>query len=128
MFYMQRTAMEPTNARENAMSDGHSKLPWSFDGSAHFNDYGGEFHEIKSADGGTVFGENGYMSAEDAELVVAATHAYRLMADGWSVSKISMYDEEGVEGWQWTRYHNDREYTVIGSWDELPPIPGELAT
>lgn len=40
----------------------------------------------------------------------------------WTVVKVSLYDEEGIEGWRWTD-HNGNDYDVIGNWDELPPFP-----
>lgn len=106
------------------MTDTHSPLPWSYDGHEHFSDNGGRYREVKDARGDDVVGEYGSVSHENAELMVDATHAYRLLADGWSVAKVSLYDEEGVDGWQWTRGYE--EYSVIGAWDELPPIPDEL--
>lgn len=37
--------------------------------------------------------------------------------------KLSMYDEEGVEGWLWT-HPDGRQWSEIGSWDEpAPPHP-----
>jgi hypothetical protein len=59
----------------------------------------------------------------DPTAVIAAYHA--LTIGGWSVSKASFYDEEGVEGWAW--YAPDgTEYHEVGGWDELPPIPTDL--
>ncbi len=45
-----------------------------------------------------------------------------LIFDGWEVSKKSLYDEEGVEGWLWNKNY-EREYAEIGDWDELPTMP-----
>lgn len=45
-----------------------------------------------------------------------------LILQEWSVRKASLYDEEGVEGWIWTDA-GGIEYTVHGSWDELPSWP-----
>lgn len=47
-----------------------------------------------------------------------------LLADGWSVSPMSMYDEEGIEGWRWDK--GEREYYETGFWDEPPTVPQEL--
>lgn len=41
---------------------------------------------------------------------------------GWSVDKVSMYDEEGVEGWRWTDPQG-HEYCEAGDWNDLPPLP-----
>lgn len=35
--------------------------------------------------------------------------------------KVSLYDEEGVEGWRWT-HPDGREWTAAGAWDEAPPM------
>ena len=35
--------------------------------------------------------------------------------------KVSMYDEEGVEGWQWC-HPDGRIWSEIGSWYEAPPM------
>lgn len=45
-----------------------------------------------------------------------------LLRYNWTVDKVSLYDEEGVEGWCWTE-PNGREHTEIGDWNELPPWP-----
>jgi hypothetical protein len=52
--------------------------------------------------------------------------AQDLLANGWTVQKVSMYDEEGVEGWQWTA-PDGREENVIGDWEGAPPVPPEIA-
>lgn len=48
--------------------------------------------------------------------------AEQLIAQGWTVSMVSLYDEEGVEGWTWTSPDGE-EFTVIGGWDDPPPLP-----
>ena len=40
----------------------------------------------------------------------------------WSVSKRSLYDEEGIEGWAWIE-PDGTEHVEVGDWDELPPWP-----
>lgn len=47
-----------------------------------------------------------------------------LVIYGWTVERVSLYDEEGVEGWIWKDGYGN-EYCEIGSWDELPPWPKE---
>lgn len=37
--------------------------------------------------------------------------------------KISMFDEEGVEGWRWTSSDGRTEWTEIGDWSEEPSHP-----
>jgi hypothetical protein len=44
--------------------------------------------------------------------------------EGWEVERVSLYDEDGVEGWKWTA-PDGREFYEIGSWDEPPPWPDE---
>ena len=36
--------------------------------------------------------------------------------------KVSLYDEEGIEGWRFD-HPDGREWTVIGGWEELPMHP-----
>jgi hypothetical protein len=36
-----------------------------------------------------------------------------------------MYDQEGVEGWQW-HHPDDRYVHVIGGWDDLPSVPVDV--
>ncbi len=45
-----------------------------------------------------------------------------LLLDDWRVSKASLYDEEGIEGWLWDDYRGE-EYAEIGDWEELPTMP-----
>jgi hypothetical protein len=40
--------------------------------------------------------------------------------------KVSMYDEEGVEGWRWA-HPDGREWFEMGSWDEPPPMHPMMA-
>jgi len=44
-----------------------------------------------------------------------------LMA-GWTVERMSLYDEEGIDGWKWIE-PNGNEHIESGAWDELPPWP-----
>lgn len=48
--------------------------------------------------------------------------AEALLADGWTVHKVSLYDEEAVEGWCWTS-PDGTEVNVIGVWDHPAPPP-----
>ena len=45
-----------------------------------------------------------------------------LVLYGWTVEKVSLYDEEGVEGWMWTE-PDGTEHTEAGEWGDLPPWP-----
>lgn len=47
-----------------------------------------------------------------------------LFLKGWTVSKRSLYDEEGVEGYEWEG-PNGGSFVVIGDWNEPPPPPDE---
>lgn len=44
---------------------------------------------------------------------------------GWSVEPVSLYDEEGVEGWRWTSPEG-YEYSTVGDWSDDPSIPDEV--
>jgi hypothetical protein len=50
---------------------------------------------------------------------------WALTVGGWTVDKVSMYDQEGVEGWQW-HHPDDRYVHVIGGWDDLPSVPVDV--
>ncbi len=41
---------------------------------------------------------------------------------GWEIESISMYDEEGVEGWRWTE-PDGTEHCEVGDWLEGPALP-----
>lgn len=47
---------------------------------------------------------------------------FAALFNGWTVSKVSLYDEEGVEGWKWESPAGN-EYCEIGDWHELPTWP-----
>ena len=63
----------------------------------------------------------------NAELVARAPELsdmlYALTHLGWSVNKRSLYDEEGVEGWEWLDGQGREIATEIGDWNALPPWP-----
>ena len=46
----------------------------------------------------------------------------RLMMLGWDLRTVSLYDEEAVEGWEWTDPLG-RTQEVVGCWNEAPPLP-----
>lgn len=48
---------------------------------------------------------------------------YDLFAAGWTAHPASLFDEEGVEGWRWEDAKGNERSTVIGNWNELPPLP-----
>jgi hypothetical protein len=45
-----------------------------------------------------------------------------LLANGWDVVKRSLYDEEGIEGWEWMSPAGN-SYVVTGDWGKAPPLP-----
>lgn len=46
----------------------------------------------------------------------------RLQMLGWDLRTVSLYDEECVEGWEWTDPLGRTE-EVVGCWNEAPPLP-----
>ena len=44
---------------------------------------------------------------------------------GWLVETVSLYDEEGAEGWHF-QGPEGQEITELGPWTEEPPWPEEL--
>lgn len=46
-----------------------------------------------------------------------------LWANGWTVDKTTLYDEGGVEGWEWFDHNGTLVATTIGSWESYPEIP-----
>jgi hypothetical protein len=44
---------------------------------------------------------------------------------GWAIERRSFYDEEGVEGWEFTSPAG-KEFSEIGDWNDEPPWPDEL--
>jgi hypothetical protein len=49
---------------------------------------------------------------------------------GWSIEPVSLYDEEGVEGWCWTTpagQHGQSAWTESGSWTKPAPVPEEVS-
>jgi len=61
-----------------------------------------------------------------AELAVRASQLYAITFRGWTVRPVSLYDEEGVEGWLWTE-PNGTEHAEIGDHSELPTWPASAA-
>lgn len=59
------------------------------------------------------------MTLEDGYIYAAA------LTGDWTVYPVSLYDEEGVEGWRWVSPRNE-EWTEIGDWGEPPAIPDEV--
>ncbi len=43
----------------------------------------------------------------------------------WSLSKRSLYDEEGIEGWEWSDPRGV-SYCCVGSWDGPPEIDDKI--
>lgn len=48
-----------------------------------------------------------------------------LLDRGWTVERVSLYDEEGVDGWRWIDPEGN-EYAVMGDWSEPPPLPEHM--
>lgn len=48
-----------------------------------------------------------------------------LLLYGWDVIRVSLYDEEGVEGWRWED-PGGNDYCEIGDWNDLPEMPEEV--
>jgi hypothetical protein len=61
---------------------------------------------------------------EDVIKDILRRAAYTVVAlrNDWDIETLSMYDEEGIEGWRWVA-PNGVEYVEIGSWDEFPEVP-----
>lgn len=65
------------------------------------------------------------MSLANADLISKAPDLrdqVDALLDGWKCERVSMYEDEGVEGWRWIEPDGTEHYEV-GSWDELPPWP-----
>lgn len=56
------------------------------------------------------------------EAIKKLIEAINVITDCGDPDKVSLYDEEGVEGWRWTS-SDGQEWTEIGSWDEVPMHP-----
>lgn len=48
---------------------------------------------------------------------------YDLFSMGWTAHRTPLFDEEGVEGWCWEDAKGNERSTVIGNWNEPPPLP-----
>jgi hypothetical protein len=59
------------------------------------------------------------------EAIKKLVEAINVITDCGDARKVSLYDEEGVEGWQWTS-SNGQEWTEIGGWDNVPLHPVAL--
>ena len=44
---------------------------------------------------------------------------------GWEFSAVSLYDEEGVEGWHWESPKGE-DFYEMGDWDDPAEIPEEV--
>lgn len=49
-----------------------------------------------------------------------------LLANGWTVERASLYDEEGVEGWCWSHPDYMVDRCEIGDWHYPPTVPDSL--
>lgn len=85
-----------------------------------------EIHGVLSIDGFYCSREEflemanrGKLKPSDEELY------YRALELGWEVEPASLFDEEGVEGWAWTSPEGYEE-SVVGEWNETPPLPMSL--
>ena len=91
----------------------------SWDGKKHQN-----LNSAKSAAQAAYHKLNALTPVPVADPVAAIKEAYKLASE-CDLGKASLYDEEGVEGWQWT-HPSGREWYETGDWDESPPIHPEL--
>lgn len=57
--------------------------------------------------------------------MVGEAQVAMMKALGWELSKVSMYDEEGVEGWRWTDPAGV-DHDVMGDWQEPPVLPDDI--
>jgi len=52
-----------------------------------------------------------------------------LLDAGWSVDRVALYDEEGVEGWEWCPPPDRRDldyHAEVGDWCDAPPLNDKL--
>ena len=56
------------------------------------------------------------------EIVRKLVHAIAIAADCGEPERVSLYDEEGVEGWRWTA-SDGYEWTEMGDWSKQPMHP-----
>jgi len=112
----------------------HTPGPWEWYGPNLL--CGGERQSeniLNSADDGRPYGHHaaliehhwdGDVAKANAHLIAAAPDmlaALHIQHACKSPEKVSLYDEEGVEGWRWT-HPDGREWTAVGAWDEAPPM------
>lgn len=70
------------------------------------------------------FVEAGGEMHPDARLIAAAPElleAAVVQHECGHPSPVSLYDEEGIEGWRWT-HPDGREWEVVGDWSESAPM------
>lgn len=47
------------------------------------------------------------------------------ISGGWTVEKTSLYDDEGVEGWEWESPSGEN-FRVSGVWDDGPALDSDV--
>ena len=60
----------------------------------------------------------------DAHLIAASPDLYeacKIQHECGDPEKVSLYDEEGIEGWTWS-HPDGREWTEASPWDQDPPM------
>ena len=62
--------------------------------------------------------------ANNAVQITGTINAAAALHSGWSVNPVSLYDEEGVEGWEWFA-PDGAEFEIVGNHDDPPPWPPE---
>jgi hypothetical protein len=56
------------------------------------------------------------------EIITKLIEALRAVNSCCDPVRVSLYDEEGIEGWRWTA-GDGREWTEMGDWDDEPIHP-----
>jgi hypothetical protein len=84
-----------------------------------------EFRELEAnanliAEAGTVYHETGLTPREILAQRDELLAAIKIAEECDNPEKVTLYDEDGVEGWRWTHY-DGTEWTECGDWHEPPP-------
>ena len=113
----------------------HTPGPWIFenrDGDHPLNDQNGWGCDgLWAVNGGFILGAGPGWDATyqnptkaNARLIVAAPDMYeaaKVQQECGLPSKVTMYDEDGCEGWLWS-HPDGREWVELGDWSEPPTL------